>query len=615
MKWVLLILMACVIPMTSEAQSITAAHTEVSLLSEARAVKPGDSFWVGVRMRMEDKWHVYWRNPGDSGLAPEIKWTLPEGWKADPIQWPTPIRIDVPPLTAYGYDKEVIFLVKIKTSPQTSLSSTLPVQADVTWLACQIDCIPGKGTLIQPLTTAEVTELDPIVSGDFVKARQLIPHEQCPWKVNANLLPKQWQITIAATDTPEHAQFFPFRNDIMLHASPQIFSLISSGFNLIIPKSNLLTIIPKEIEGLITVDGISCKATIPVSAVAAIDPQVNVTLWLACLFAFIGGLILNIMPCVLPVLSLKVIALAQHRYSRRESLLHGGVFAAGVIISFVLLALILVLVQNAGTHIGWGFQFQSPAVVAGMALLFIVLALNLFGVFEIGTQFTTLGSVAQSARGLKSSFLNGLLATLVATPCTAPFMGTAIAYALTQSPLYVLIVFTCLGFGMALPMLTLSAFPSLFKFIPKPGPWMNTLKRIMGILMLVSALWLVWVLNVQLGTRATSNQWKKFTPQLIEQYQKEGKAYFLDFTAAWCLTCQVNDRLVLQHPKVVENFKKKNIILIKADWTTYDPAITQALSQRGRQSIPLYVYYNSAQGIEEILGESITVKGLIDQLH
>ncbi len=593
----------------SPSQAAKEAHTEVDLLSEASTVAPGESFWVAVRMRMDEHWHVYWENAGDSGLPPELQWMLPAGWTAGSIQWPTPALIRLPPLASYGYEGEVLFLVEIHPPDQIP-EQRIELKANVSWLACQVDCIPGKRQVTLPVAVAQISQKDPLSAQSFAEARARLPKTSVPWKIGADAKAKSWRMRFTGP-VPSKAWFFAKDNDVILHAGDQILAPSPDGFTLEIPKSNLLSRVPASLPGIFEADGIGYQIDVPLGG-RLVTGQLSLVV--ACLFALIGGLILNVMPCVLPVLSLKIIGLSARHYSRRESLRHGLVFALGVILSFWVLAGILLLIKSAGTQIGWGFQFQSPWFVGFMAVVFFILALNLLGVFEIGLGLTSAGGIAYSAKGLWQDFLNGLLATVVATPCTAPFMGTAITYGLTQSPFASFLIFTCLGAGMALPMVTLSAFPAALKFLPKPGPWMTVLKRVMAVFMLLSALWLGWVLALQLNVLSGKNQWRDYSPQLMQELRANNKSYFLDFTAAWCLTCQVNDRLVLQNRKVVEKFKEKSIILVKADWTKHDPAITAALADYGRNSIPFYVYYSPRTDQEQSLGETITVPGLIELL-
>jgi DsbC/DsbD-like thiol-disulfide interchange protein/cytochrome c biogenesis protein CcdA len=583
------------------------AHTEVELLSEVQSAKAGQPFLLGLRMRMDPGWHVYWENPGDSGLPPSIKWTLPNGWKSGIIEWPVPERIDLPPLRSYGYQTEVIFPVEI-TPAAASNNQPVKIKADVSWLTCQVDCIPGKGQLTLEINVGDRMTIDSVNAPVFKQAQSRLPYAKNPWVGTVGQTDHSWILHFTGAPPPASAYFFPRREDVILHAAEQKLTKTSDGFTLEIPKSNLLTHPPNELEGILEADNQGFQSVNPVS----IKPSLS--LIAACAFAFVGGLILNLMPCVLPVLSLKVIGLTAHRYTRRQSIQSGSFFAAGVLVSFWILAGLLLLIKGAGHQIGWGFQFQSPWFVGVMAILFLIFAFNLFGFFEIGLGLTGVGALAQSAQGRQRDFLSGFLATVVATPCTAPLMGTAISYALTQPAIVSLLIFSCLGLGMAFPMVLVCSFPAFLKFLPKPGPWMSTLKRVMGIFMLLSALWLVWVLALQLNVLSGKTKWETYSPSLIQQLQDQKKDYFLDFTAAWCLTCQVNDRLVLQNPKVVEKFKDHSIILVKADWTKYDPVITSALSHYGRNSIPLYVYYSSRQGEEKNLGETITVQGLINTL-
>ncbi|MCR4337973.1 MAG: protein-disulfide reductase DsbD family protein [Candidatus Omnitrophica bacterium] len=506
------------------ADPVKSAHTSVELVSEVSSVKPGQPFWVALRFQMDPGWHIYWKNPGDSGLPPKVEWRLADGWTAGEIQWPHPKTMDEVGLTTYVYEDEVGLLVEM-TPPQTiSVGESVVLAANLKWLECEQICVPGEAdvSLMLPVTNQE-------------------PQRDFQWK-----------------------SFFAEN-----------------------------------------------RAKLPSAAT-------SLTLHLAIVFAFLGGLILNLMPCVLPVLSLKVLNLvAQSQQEGKKVWQHGFLYSAGVVVSFWILAGIMLALRAAGQQIGWGFQFQSPIFVVVLSIVFLILALNLFGVFEIGTSLTTVSGRFQRNHRWSDSFLIGVLATVAATPCTAPFMGAAIGVALTQPTWVVLTIFTSLGLGMALPFLIFSLFPSLLKFLPRPGPWMIHLKRFFGILLLATVVWLWWVLALQLKSSPvdSSLEWQIYSPQLVEELRQEQKPVFIDFTAAWCLSCQVNERLVLNSPSVMKAFKEEGVVLVKADWTKHDEVITKALASFGKNSIPFYVLYSADPTrdpiiLPEILTPQIVIKAL-----
>jgi len=334
-----------------------------------------------------------------------------------------------------------------------------------------------------------------------------------------------------------------------------------------------------------------------------------------------GGLILNLMPCVLPVLSIKVLHLVERHPDRRIAFSHSLVYALGILVSVWALALLLFILKAAGQFAGWGFQFQSPVFVIIVALILFVLALNLFGVFEFS--FPVIGSLPTKQSGYQASFLSGVITTIVASPCTAPFMGTALTVAISQPGVVGFGIFTFLGLGLALPFVLLSGFPFLLSFVPKPGVWMIYLKRMLGVILLACVIWLLWVFGVQTGLgdlskfykQSSGINWQSYSPMAVSQAREQGHGVFIDFTADWCINCQVNDRLILQNREVVKAFKDQGIIAFKGDWTKYDPAITQALASFSRDSIPVYVYYPPRSASPILLPPLITPKMILERIN
>lgn len=675
----------------ADAEPVYSAHTKADLVSDVKSVQPGKALRVALRLVMDEGWHVYWKNPGDSGLAPEIQWNLPAGLKAGDIHWPLPKRIASGPLVSFGYEGEVFLIFDITVPDGLVPNQELKLQADADWLTCQVDCIPGKAKLelILPVKEGQ-PETDGTMAAQFLNVSKSWPVDSKDWQVKVTNRVQDFffEITSSSDNRPlQNIFFYPDRSDLIDHAAAQQVQTIKDGITLTVAKSNIL---PKEgissIQGMLVrpdgwlLSGEGQSLTVDTNlttAMATTAPANPVTLISACVFAFLGGLILNLMPCVLPVLSLKILGLIKHSKDRRMMLMHGVCFTVGVLVCFWILAAALIVLKAAGHQVGWGFQFQSPYFVVFIAALLFVLSLNLFGLFEMGTVLSSSSSVPK--KGYAGSFWGGVLATVVATPCTAPFMGTALGFAISQPAVTVFLVFTFLGLGMALPYLFLSAFPHYLKWIPKPGAWMSTLKVFLGFVLMGSVIWLIWVLGLQKGIHSvglfmsglllislgcwtigliqneqatwrkilgtsfafvtavlliataawgpvqTSGSsvskeqggilWQDFSQELVDDLLAQKKTVFIDFTAAWCLTCQVNDRLVFSDKQVQAAFKEFGVEAVKADWTNKDDAITRALDAYGKNSIPLYVLYHAGSDRPDILPELITPGLVIKKLR
>lgn len=675
---------------------VTSAHTEAELVSEVTSVQPGSSFWIALRLKMEPRWHTYWRNSGDSGLPTRLDWQLPEGFKAGPLQWPYPERVDLPPLTVYAYEGEVFLLTQISVPGDAVPGSETALKAQAHWLACEVNCIPGEADLELRLPVlASVPLADTRHAESFAAFRAKLPLSSSDWTFSAGASGSI--IRIGLMPPPENAytlsrvSFFPYDNDWIDHASAQKFQRTSRGFELTLKRSRLSRKVPDFAAGvLVAAEGWrgpgsekALEISVPITAAAGEPAPQGTTFPLALLFAFAGGLILNLMPCVFPVLSIKILNFVEQAQERKiHPGLHGLVFTLGVLVSFWLLAGALLILRAGGKEIGWGFQLQSPMVLAALTLLFFYLALSLFGLFEIGAGLAGLGNLAMGRSGLWDSFAGGVLATVIATPCTAPFMGVALGFAVTAPAPVSMAVFTSLGLGMAFPYQLLSCFPALLRFVPRPGAWMVHLKRVMGLALLATAAWLGWILDLQKGRMASallggacllmlaglalvnhtvSNPgngkfrrwggyglvlagilaafsaarmtttaplpvskavvpaaglaWETYSPERLDFLLREGTPVFLDFTAAWCLTCHVNEKAALEAARVREAFREKGIVLMKADWTSRDETVTRALASYGRSSIPLYVLYGPGPSaspvlLPEILTPDIVLKTL-----
>lgn len=723
-KYVLLALLSVLVLSTwpVHGQAVRTDYMETELVVETTSIKPGQPFWAGLRMKMDEHWHTYWRNPADSGLPTEIHWTLPEGFRAGEINWPYPQKIVLDILASYGYEGETLLLVEITPPAGLEAGGTADIGAYASWLVCEEICLPGEsGYQVTLPVSEEAPRADERWTGLFTRAREKLPVPVPGWTVQAAISDS----TVALHAAPPEwfrgsltsVEFYPYNEDLIDYVSPQRLEKTDTGYLLTMRRSGFYPGKPEQVAGvLVSPDGwrgAGSEQALAVNAVyadglpaavaaigpsaaggiaagsglaaAAVSGDLVSGLWQALLFALVGGLILNLMPCVLPVLSIKVLGfIHQAGDDPAKARRHGLVFTAGVLVSFLALASVLIALRAGGEQLGWGFQLQSPAFIVILSVIIFMFGLSLFGVFEIGTSLVGLGGRMDSGGGLGGSFLSGVLATVVATPCTAPFMGVALGYALTQSAAESLAIFGFLGLGMALPYLTLSSVPALLKYVPKPGAWMESFKQFMGFLMMATVVWLLWVLNLQtdpnlvalvmvllvlvgigswvlgrwggfaagsrsrLTARAVAAviiiasmaavlsqvpapaeaertaaaapsgsglEWEPFSAQLIEDLRASEKTVFVDFTAAWCLSCQVNKRVALSDSRVVEQFETLGVVPVQADWTSRDPEITRALAGFGRNSVPLYVLYTGGPDSEpEILPELLTPGLVLDAL-
>ncbi len=684
---------------------------KAELLAEPSAVKAGEPFAVGVKLTMAPHWHTYWRNPGDSGLATEIRWTLPEGVSAGEILWPVPERIPVSHLVNYGYDGEAILLTTITPPKTLSAGQPLTLKADVSYLVCERECIPGEASLSILLPVAGPNEdgkPDPADRATFEAARAKLPTPS-PWTAKTEAAGDRLRFVVDVPglkpDSIRSAYLFAFDETAVEHAAPQTLSARAGGFTLDIKRSNLGQGDPQPLGGVLVVAealetgvtrhaveiGAPPKASSGAAALAAsASPSgtgggtrqpANVTLAgmaNAVLLAFLGGIVLNLMPCVFPVLSIKVLSLVKHSgYGPALVRLNGLAYAAGVIGSFLVLAGILLAVRAGGAEVGWGFQLQSPAVVTALAFLLFAMGLSLSGIVEFGTSLAGYGQRLDTRSGLPGSFLTGVLATVVATPCTAPFMGAAIGFAVTAPAAVALAVFAALGLGLALPFLLLTFWPGLAQRLPRPGRWMETLKQFLAFPIYATVAWLLFVLSQEVGptglfaaliglvavgfaawalrlgslrdgwsrrawqgsalaailvlvglgvaidrdrvtggaaaASASGEPWQPYTQAKLDALRAEGRPVFLNMTAAWCITCLVNERTALSTEAVQEAFRSRRVAYLKGDWTNRNPEITRLLEQHGRSGVPLYVFYPPA-GDPVVLPQILTQATVIDSI-
>jgi thiol:disulfide interchange protein DsbD len=646
---------------SSFAAAVQAPHVAVSLVADVASLAPGRDVAVGLRFEPERGWHVYWKNPGDSGEAPRLVWSLPPGFSATEFAWPAPVRIPVGPLVNFGYEGAIVLPATLHV-PHELATAAVKLGADATWLVCNEDeCIPGRAPLSLELPVEPVARPS-AEAALFGAARARVPVAlPSDWQVSATAEGERLALTvrgyIGALAPPP--AFFPFSREVIEHAAPQAATRTGDGLRIELARAPSNPPV-RSLDGVLVLDGQAYAIAAPlVTPGLAVEPLV---------LAFAGGLLLNLMPCVFPVLAMKAFALlGLGAHGRRRARAHGLAYTAGVLVAFWALAGALLAVRAGGAPLGWGFQLQSPAVVAALAALFFWLALMLLDVTTFGSSFMGVGNELATSGGHRGAFFTGVLATVVATPCSAPFMGAALGYALVQPPAIALGVFTALGLGLALPYLAITMVPSLGAWLPRPGRWMDVAKQLLAFPMLATVVWLVWVASLQSGppavaamlamlvllgfaawvgrqwsgrsarvavasavvaalvvaasieradTPAASHAgWERYSTARLDELLAARRPVFVDFTAAWCVTCQVNERLVLAHPRVRERMQALGVVPVRADWTTPDPDITRALQQFGRDGVPLYVLYSGREDEPpRILPQLLTTDIVITEL-
>lgn len=550
------------------------------LLSSHASVRPGQAFNAGLRLIHKPGWHTYWLNPGDSGLPTKLSWRLPPGWSASAFEWPAPQRIVVPPLTSFGYGGDVTLPLTL-TAPDEPGKAVLRATAD--WLECAEICIPGKADLSLAVDVAEAERETPHARRlEAAVAGLPRPGEA----VHARAVPGAVVLILdgrhpTAEFIPADASFEGGRGPVSVGpARTEITLALNPG-----------AVAPTALTGVLHLAGVATQVTAPIATT-------NNFRYL--LLAFLGGLLLNLMPCVFPVLSLKVLGLLQ-KPGKGDAL----AYCAGVLVSFELLAAGLLAARAAGASLGWGFHLQSPPVVAALAALCVFIGLNLLGYFEVGTRLMGAGS------GQRGAFASGVFAVVVAAPCTAPFMGAALGWALTRPAWETFAVFGALGLGTAAPYALLASWPALLKRLPRPGAWMETLKKALSVPMFATALWLLWVLARLMTPAVSDKDWKTWSPEAVSESRSKNRTVFVDFTAAWCLSCQVNERVVLSRPEIKKALARGDAY--KADWTNRDSVIAAELARHGRSGVPLYIVYPKG-GEAVTLPEILTPRLVLDAL-
>lgn len=677
------LLLALLPPLAQAASAVVETeHVRTELLAHAPdGIRPGKTVWLGLAIAHQPHWHTYWKNPGDSGLPTTVTWTLPAGFTAGEIAWPTPKQLPLGPLTNYGYEDKVLLPVPV-TVPAGFTGATLKVGLRADWLVCKEICLPESGVYELELPTGAPVTANSAV---FDKARAAAPVAITGASATARVDGTVLAIDVRGLATPvQKLEYFAEDAGVIDYAGKVQQQWTDNVLHLRVPLSPQRTESPATLKAVLAAPGqaagwaltipveggwpATAGAPAPAPAPVASAPPASTSFLLTLLFAFGGGALLNLMPCVFPVLSLKVFGLLQHGSERRRAIGGGIAYTAGVVLSFLALAGALLALRAGGAGLGWGFQLQSPPVVALLAALFTLIGLNLAGVFEFGNVLPGSLAARRARHPLVDDALGGALAVAIASPCTAPFMGAALGVALTEPAPRALAIFAVLGLGMAAPYLAVTLLPGLARLLPRPGAWMVRFKVLMAFPMFATVVWLLWVLGQQSGidamagmagalvalafacwaitapaqsrrTRTTfaaagvlvlaaavhlvwpllrseapaqaeaNATWAPWSADAVGQARAAGKPVFVDFTAAWCITCQFNKRTVLNDAALLKAFGDRQVVLLRADWTRRDPAITQQLAQLGRSGVPVYVLYgaNDSQP-PQVLSEVLTVE-------
>ncbi len=668
------------------AQDGQSAHITARLIAQSPTVAQGGDDLLVLDYAAQPGWHTYWLNPGDAGLAAKLAWTLPSGMAVTDTRWPTPKILPTLGLTSYGYDTPTKVVVTVHDAAAAPDGLPLPVRAHVDFLVCKDVCIPESldvGITLKSGPAARGPD-----AGAVDKAVAALPKALPQLQVTVDIRNGQVELGFpAAGDAlaqPHGAYFFPEQSDLFAPGDPQTLDLGPQGFALRVKAGDSLP------DGLLTgvvafPDGRAfhvalnraplAPAVHGLGAAPATDTDTSFGgVMLAVAFAFIGGIILNLMPCVFPVLSMKLLSLTRAGHDAKAAQIESLVYGGGAVLSFVVLALILQLAQGAGAALGWGFQLQSPVVTAALALVMLLVALNMSGLFEIGASLQGLGAgLLDRKRPLASAFMTGVLAVVVAAPCTAPFMATAIGVALAQGGFVSFLIFVSLGLGFALPFVALTCLitlvPSVAERLPRPGPWMDRLKQGLSVLMYLAAAWLVWVFAQQVRLQglvllilafaaiagailvarrapfdrvpffmpgvlglglvltlaaavqpqATKMQsetkgllpHRDFSTAALASVREQGQPVLVDLTAAWCVTCKVNERLVLTQPTFAKALKDTGTVYMVGDWTNRDADISNYLRLYGRSGVPLYVYYGPHNATPVILPQMLNTNNLV----
>jgi thiol:disulfide interchange protein/DsbC/DsbD-like thiol-disulfide interchange protein len=695
---------------------VTTPKVRAELIAHApEGVSPGKTLQLALQIEHQPHWHTYWKNPGDSGLPTSLAFTLPAGFAVGEIDWPTPKRLPIGPLLNYGFEGKLVLPVTVQVPAQFN-AERLDVKLHAEWLVCKEVCIPESGdfTLQVPARAATAGH-----AAAFAAAAATAPRAHAGALAQAEL--KDGALVLRATGLPvawqgQAIQLFPEVGGVVAHAAAAPAAWEGSTWKTSLPLDPQRSAGPAVLPVVLVVAGQAAGLALPVTvttpwpavagaagtaastvpmgtaaASATANPAAQPSSTgapsyaLALIFALLGGALLNLMPCVFPVLSLKVLGFAKQGSDRRQTLAGALAYTAGVVVCFVGLAAALLALRAGGEQLGWGFQLQSPGFIAALAVLFTLMGLNLAGAFEVGMLVPSAWAGARAKHPLVDSFFTGVLAVAIASPCTAPFMGVSLGLALTLPNAQALLIFAVLGLGMALPFVAAAAWPALARALPKPGPWMAHFKSLMAFPMFATVVWLIWVLGQQVGidgaaallavlvavafvawslaapalggkarwglgatsllvlvaalvwalpalrleaqeSAAPNNagsavapagaapataRWLAWSPERVAQAQVEGRPVFVDFTAAWCVTCQYNKRTTFEKAEVLAAFDSKRVLLLRADWTRRDAVIAAELARLQRSGVPVYALYRPGSAAPQLLSELPSVADVL----
>jgi len=690
---------------------------EIELRSAARVLAPGETVAVAIRLRPEPGWHAYWRHAGDVGSAPSVEWRLPEGFTAAPLRWPTPELISSPPLASYGYEREVHMLTTVHVPRTARVGSTATLAGTVTWVVCKEECFADEVDLALTLPVRAASEADTAAARAIMEEDARVPARGAGWEflsaVDAGTIVLRVRppngSSVLAGGSAARVQFFVDSAGVIDHAAPASVRVDGDALELRLARSQYATATPARLTGVLAVAarggdgaGLAVEVDAPVVAMAqfalgdgfagastrnaGLDAGGVLALATAGLLALIGGTLLNLMPCVLPVLSIKALGVAEAAaHDGRTARRHALLFAAGVLVSMWALVGMLLALRAAGAEVGWGYQLQSPVVVGGLALLVFAAALNMAGVFELAPLGGTLSVAAGCTPPAAEAFLSGVLVTALATPCSAPFLAAAVAYGIAGGATSAVVVFTALGLGLVWPLALVAVVPRVRQWLPRPGAWMVTLRQALAFPLLATVVWLAWVLGRQAGIDAVTAllaaltllalglwalgrfgtlaasagrrrtargialttgagalalviagarlappraaatadamspprqiagalPWRPYSAAALEALRDSGRVVLLDFTADWCLTCKVNERVAFGSDAVRASLRAHDVALLRADWTTRDPSVTRALAAFRRNSVPFVVLYGRDRAAAPAILPTLLTPGIV----
>ncbi len=654
----------------SASNVISAPNISVQLISEFDGLIPGQDQLLALRMKPDQYWHVYWKYHGDTGTPPKIKFDESDGLEFGEILWPFPEKIQISHLINYGYGEEVLLLIPVKVSKDLQGVENVSINAEASWLVCQEECIPGSANLNMILPVNETAKVSQWAE-KFHQTKYKLPLKDLKLEVEA-FSKGQDQILLKIKSgqglevIKNEVLFIPDSAKQIENVAEQNIAIENKDLLINLKKSKS-DAFPEKISGLLISEtgwnenrpqALEISAELQEFSEQESGSVTFRTILTAIIFAFTGGLILNLMPCVFPIISIKILGFVKKSGKEKKKIFrHGLLFGLGVLFSFWFLAGSLIALQSAGYKLGWGFQLQSPLFLLSMIVLLFLIGLNLFGYFEFGSRLQNIAGRYNSS-GYFDSFLSGVLATLLATPCTAPFMGTAIAVSLASSNTVAFLIFTFLAIGMALPYVVLSGSPSLLKFVPKPGAWMEKFKQFLSFPIFLTVIWLCGVYLKQAGMEYTNKllfflllifisiwvlknikkfskiiaalllllavylvlpksasiselKWQPFSNKTLDEYVSKQSPVFIDFTAEWCLTCKLNKFVALDTAAVVDKFREKNVVMLKADWTSVDPEISDAIKSYGRSGVPLNVLYYGGVNKEPYIFPAVLTPNIV----